>query len=126
MGEIITCHQPLGTGRGLGLWSRPEGGGEGVQMMEACRGRKGTSDGRTLGSDRDLGVGRGWQRGSNQTREVSHRIAQGNPWAAQHGREEQTSGGGQRVGAQPRWTVAPRRGEMGGGRSRRKEREKRR
>ena len=35
--------------------------------------------------------------------------------ASQKGREVQTSGGGQQVGAPSRWMVAPRLGELGGG-----------
>ena len=50
-----------------------------MRTTEAGRGRKGTSDGRTPGDDRDLGAGRGWRRGDNQTREGSHRLAQGTP-----------------------------------------------
>ena len=38
------------------------GGGAGVRMVETGRGRKGPSDGRTPGDDRDLGAGQGWQR----------------------------------------------------------------
>ena len=54
-GEIITQQQPLGTGRGLGLQLRPAGGGgAGVRIMEAGRGRKGPSDGRTPGADRGI------------------------------------------------------------------------
>ena len=65
---------------GLGLWSRPAGGGEDVQAMEAGRERKGTLGRRTPGSDRDLGACRGCQRGGNQKRYGSHRLVPGNPW----------------------------------------------
>ena len=62
------------------------GGGEGVQMIEAGRGRKGPSDGIKTGSDRDLGAGRGQQRGGNRMREGSRRIERGTPWVLRHGR----------------------------------------
>ena len=63
------------------------GGGEGVQMIEAGRGRKGPSDGIKTGSDRDLGAGRGQQRRGNWTREGSHMFTRGNPLYTLHLRE---------------------------------------
>ena len=67
----------------LGHRSRPAGGGgAGVRMMEAGKGRKGTLDSRTPGADRDLGAGKEWKMGGNHTKEGSHRLAKGTPWSA--------------------------------------------
>ena len=54
-------------------------GGSDVRVTEAGIGRKGPLDGRTPGTDRDLGTGRGRQREVNRTRDGSHRLAQGTP-----------------------------------------------
>ena len=86
-----------------------------MRMMEAGRGRKGTSDWITSEADRDLGTGQGCQRGGNHTREGSHRLTRGTPRSGRHGREAQMIRGGRRAGALSRWTVAPHPGEMEGG-----------
>ena len=92
-------------------------------MMDAGRGREGTSYGRTPEADRYLGVGQGHQRGAYRTREASNRIVQGNPHDGRHVREAQTSGGGQLSGALYRWIVAPLPGEIGGEKWLKKERQ---
>ena len=83
-------------------------------MMEAGKGRNVPLDGIAPGADRDLGADRGWRRGGNRTREGSHRLAQGNPWAGWHGRSAQTSGGDCREGAPSRWTVVLHLGKIRG------------
>ena len=80
MGDRRTLQKPLGTGRGLVCWLSPTGGGADVRVKEEGRERKGPSDRRTPGSDRDLGVGRESQIGINQTRYGSQRLARGNMW----------------------------------------------
>ena len=83
-------------------------------MIESGRGREGTLEGRTPGSDRDLGAGKGRQRGVNHTMEGSHRLVKGTHQYVQHDREAQTSGGGPQAGAPSMFTVVPCPGEMRG------------
>ena len=45
-----------------------------MYMMESGIGRKEPLDGRTPGTDREMGAGQGRQKGGNQTREYSHSI----------------------------------------------------
>ena len=93
---------------------RQGGGGAGVRVVEAGKGRKGPLERITPGANRELGAGRVWQRGGNWKREGRHRLARGTNWAAQQGRKSETSGGVRQAGAPSRWTVAPRPVEMGG------------
>ena len=48
-----------------------------MRVKEAGRGKKGTYDRITPGDDKDLDSGRGRQRGGNQVRDGSHRLARG-------------------------------------------------
>ena len=57
MGERRTRRKPLGADRGLGRQPRPAGGGEEGWAAEAGRVRKGTSYGKTTGSNTYLVVG---------------------------------------------------------------------
>ena len=56
-GYRITQCKHFGTIRGLGHRLRPAGGGSDRVETEAVRRSKGPSDGRTPGTDRDLGAG---------------------------------------------------------------------
>ena len=51
-GGTKNTNPPPGTGRGLGCWSRPDGGGAGVRVMDSGRGRKGPLDGINMWSTR--------------------------------------------------------------------------
>ena len=50
---------------GLSAAGQVQKGGAGLSMVDTGRGRKGPSEGRTPGDDRDLVAGRGRQRGFN-------------------------------------------------------------
>ena len=75
------------------------------------------------GFNKYLGTGQGRQGGT--TGRGMHGLGEELLWAAQHGREAQTSGGSRPAGAPSRWTVALRPGKIGWGKIGYKEIDKR-
>ena len=70
---------PLGTGRVLSRQLRTARNGIRRDVEGGRQWEEGTPGRANPGDDRELSTGRGRKRGSNRTREIRHRIAQGTP-----------------------------------------------